>query len=244
MDTTQYFQSLSMEIRGLRDRVRCFIKDAHWPTDGEWKETVLRSFLRRNLPHPLEVGRGFVIGKNRASKQIDLLIYDSSKPVLFRDGDLVFITPDAARGVIEVKSSLDNSSYKKCIAQIKANIELLKFEIGANMCFFGVFAYESTVSTEVALEVLRESAGGSVKLITRMICLGDSHLIQYWHHPPSHAGFIANRWHSYRVTDLAFGYFLHNCLEFAAPGSTGDNEELWFPAAGKELNKDGDIDLK
>lgn len=88
MDTKNHFKSLSLELTALKDRVRNFIDDAHWQTDGEWKESVLRTVLNRNLPYNVEAVRGFVITSHGCSKQIDVLLYDKSKPVLFRDGDL------------------------------------------------------------------------------------------------------------------------------------------------------------
>jgi hypothetical protein len=61
MDVPRYSQSLLGELEALKDRVRQFIHDHHWLTDGEWKEGVLRNFPRRNLPNTVEVGRGFVV---------------------------------------------------------------------------------------------------------------------------------------------------------------------------------------
>ena len=49
MNVREYFQSLSQEIGALKHRVRHLIEDAHWQTDGEWKETVVRQVLRRHL---------------------------------------------------------------------------------------------------------------------------------------------------------------------------------------------------
>lgn len=46
MDPTIHFKSLALELNALKDRVRNFIDDAHWLTDGEWKEAVLRAMLR------------------------------------------------------------------------------------------------------------------------------------------------------------------------------------------------------
>jgi len=89
---TSYFKSLTLELASLKNRVRNFINDRHWQTDGEWKESVLRSFLRRNLPSSVEIGRGFVISKDKTSQQIDILIYDADKPTLFRDGALMNYT--------------------------------------------------------------------------------------------------------------------------------------------------------
>ena len=102
METTEYFRSLSAEITALKNRVRNFINDAHWRTDGEWKESVLRAILNGRLPNSIEAVRGFVLTSTGCSQQIDVLLYDNSKPVLFRDGDLVFLTPDAVKGIVEV----------------------------------------------------------------------------------------------------------------------------------------------
>lgn len=104
MRIDDYFRSLTAEVEALRDRVRQLIENRHWQTDGEWKESVIRQVLRRHLPASAQVGRGFVVTGRRTSHQIDVLVFDSAKPVLFRDADLAFVTPDAVLGAIEVKS--------------------------------------------------------------------------------------------------------------------------------------------
>ena len=107
MNVTDYYRSLASELHAVKNRVRNFIGSHHWPTDGEWKESVLRTVLRRHLPSNMKVGRGFVVRPERPSKQIDVLIYDASKPVLYQDGDLVIVTCDAVKGIIEVKSNIE-----------------------------------------------------------------------------------------------------------------------------------------
>ena len=74
-----YFQSLSQELHSLKSRVWSFIRDRHWQTDGEWKESVVRAVLRRHLPKSGQIGRGFVITNDDPSNQIDILIYDSTR---------------------------------------------------------------------------------------------------------------------------------------------------------------------
>ena len=64
MNTTNYYKSLSAELESLKNRVRNFIHDSHWQTDGEWKESVLRSILLRNMPDTVKIGRGFIVTKN------------------------------------------------------------------------------------------------------------------------------------------------------------------------------------
>ncbi len=85
MDTKKYFESLSLEYDALKNRVRNFIAGNHWLTDGEWKESVLRSMIKRTISNTFAVGRGFIVKKESSSGQIDILIYDASRPVLYRD---------------------------------------------------------------------------------------------------------------------------------------------------------------
>lgn len=78
MNVENYFRSLSHECETLKNRVRYFVEDSHWPSDGEWKESVLRSMLKRSAPESVTVGRGFVVHEDGCSTQIDILIYDNS----------------------------------------------------------------------------------------------------------------------------------------------------------------------
>ena len=91
-DFQTYHKSLTEELYSVKDRIRNLVE--HWPTDGEWKESALRTVLRRHLPDQVLVGRGFVAARNYSSTQIDLLVLRPPKPTLFRDGDLVIVTPD------------------------------------------------------------------------------------------------------------------------------------------------------
>lgn len=106
MNIENYFKNLTIELESLKDRVRLYIEDAHWQSDGEWKESVLRTTLKRHLPKNVGVGRGFIVNFEQATTQIDILLYDNSKPILFQDGDFIIITPDSAKGVIEVKTKI------------------------------------------------------------------------------------------------------------------------------------------
>jgi len=142
MDIGKYFDSLSREIDSLKNRVRNLKHGKHWLTDGEWKESVIRQILRRNLPRTVEVGRGFVVTSKASSKQIDVLVYDASKPVLFRDGDLAFVTPDVVHGIVEVKTSIDPSAFEKALKKLCKDIELIRLHPNTR-AFAAVFAFES-----------------------------------------------------------------------------------------------------
>src|ERR1019366_9437842 len=110
-------------------------------TDGEWKESVVRQVLRRHLGGSNVVGRGFVVGQAGASRQVDVLIFDASKPVLFRDDDLAFVTPDAVIGMIEVKSRVTPATLGKAARKLARDMALLR-RPGNSKAFAGIFAFE------------------------------------------------------------------------------------------------------
>jgi hypothetical protein len=97
-----FHRSIGAELSAVKDRVRQLIR--HWPTDGTFKESVLRYVLRRFLPDSLSLGTGFVVTADWASPQMDILIVSRDHPRLFSDGDLLIVAPDAVRWAIEVKT--------------------------------------------------------------------------------------------------------------------------------------------
>ena len=138
MNLIEYHKSISNELDATKNRVRQLMNNPHFPTDGELKESVLRSVIRRYIPGNTSVGRGFIHDGERCSRQIDILIYSNDYPVLFRDGDLVFITPDVVKGIIEVKAKLDFTNIREAIQQLNSQVEIL----GDFSCYVGLFSYE------------------------------------------------------------------------------------------------------
>ena len=55
MDNEVYFRSMTDEINGVKNRVRDWL-GKQWPSDGAWKESVLRAILRRHLPETVGIG--------------------------------------------------------------------------------------------------------------------------------------------------------------------------------------------
>ena len=244
MDIQTHFRSVTAELDALKGRVRNFIHGAHWQTDGEWKESVLRSSLRRCLPTTVEVGRGFVVGPNGTSDQIDVLIYDASKPVLFRDGDLAFVTHDALVAMIEVKTSVTNSSFQSAVEKLTDNITRIVPHSRHNK-LFGVFAYENNgVTPEGALDALFSAAAGNARRVIDIASLGADFFVRWWRLDPiyerGHGRREANRWHTYQLNAMAPGYFIHNVVEFLNPESIEENDGVWFPIDGKESRKTGE----
>lgn len=242
MDPAEYYKSVSKEMEALTGRVRYLINDGHWPSDGEWKESVLRTILRRHIPNTLGVGRGFIIGPSTASTQIDVLIYDNTRPVLHQDGDLVFVTSDAVRGVIEVKATIRRAELLTALEKLGTVSTNFHFP---SSVFIGLFGYETEVGPDdftFLLTKLKDAAAGERSRVVNHVSVGSSLFARYWDINQLTDERI-NGWYTYSVNDIAAGYFLANALEFAVGQAVRDNLWAWFPTSGKEIHKSGEISL-
>lgn len=118
-DFKAYGESITQELNSTKNKIRNLIGDKHWQTDGEHKEEILRNVLRTHLPEIVRVGKGFVCfppsitnfvsRKFTSSHQIDILITSKESPALYKERDLVLVTADAAKAIIEVKTKLKKS---------------------------------------------------------------------------------------------------------------------------------------
>ena len=106
-----------------------------------------------------------------------------------------------------------------------------------------LFAYESTLTPAMALLGLQALSKGHDRRAVDLVCLGDSHFIRYWYLDPIKKNRPVKKWHFYRVPDLAFGYFIHNCVEHTDPQSIDENNAVWYPVDGKENSKTAEIGL-
>jgi hypothetical protein len=243
MDELEYFRSITLELQALKNRVRHFIRDRQWLTDGEWKESVLRAVLRRHLPQDVGVGRGFVITQEGPSTQIDILLYDRSRPVLYGDGDLVIITSDACKGIIEVKTHVDGVTLQRAIQKLS---DCRDYVSRTAQCqpFTGlfVFDYESD-SFQDLLTSLKEAAAGSSRRVLNCVSLGTSLFTRYWWLAPEAPQRPVYIFRAYKLVDMAPAYFVHNAVEHLCEHSVLPNNELWYPAEGKEAHTLGQISL-
>jgi len=244
MNLESYFQSITSECEALKDRVRHLINDAHWLTDGEWKESVLRSILRRSAPESVTIGRGFVVHQDGCSTQIDVLIYDNSMPILYKDGDLVFITPAACRGIVEVKSSTTLADFRAATTKLADNAEFVRSKGGDFHIFVGFFSYDVRAADCLPfLDALQSAANGQDVRLIDHVTLGALKLIKFWPSNPSEAqnrsGY--DQWHLYSLDRLAPGYFIHNLLLNVSKKLSAQRENAWFPLNSKEAYLEGQL---
>jgi len=205
----------------------------HWQTDGEWKEGVLRHTLRRNLPSTVSVGRGFVISREHESRQIDVLIHDGRSPVLFRDGDLVFITPDAVLGIVEVKSRLTPQIFREAAARLAQDIGWIRSHPNLE-AFTAILGFECTGGQPADYLKAAYDAAADWNQRLDFAAVGPDNFIRYWQFDPINPQFVRESWHFYDLMGQAVGYLLHNIVDAVSPQSVGSNVSLWFPAGGKE----------
>jgi hypothetical protein len=238
----EYHKSISNEFKNIENRVRNLI--IHWPEDGRYKEVVLRNIFRKFLPQDIQMGTGFVVrpdkqrGKHLQSKQIDIILFSTSYPVLFQEGDFVILSPECVKGIIEVKTDLSNLDFDKVIETCNLNAEFIfkgKKNVGRPL-FNGLFCFNGKIK-ENYMKVLRERydmfyQNDRTKYFINHIAINENLFIKCWH--PGHPS--PNPFSSYEIEDLSFSYFISNALEMVTENGFGNDEYLWYPN-DKEIGK-------
>lgn len=244
IDIEGYLKSLTAECNAQKDRVRHFIGLNHLPSDGAWKESVLRAMISRTLPTTYAVASGFIVTEDEVSTQIDVLIYDTSVPVLYKGGDLVFVPPSACAAVIEVKSKLNATQFGSATQKLADICALVKrYEPRARL-FSGLFAYEKDGGIhQTLLNHIAAASDGSHRRVVNHAAIGNDTFIKYWREHPVSGDEEYRTWHHYTLTDMAPGYFLHNLMSHLAGDNLIRGNNVWFPAEGKESRCDGTIGL-
>ncbi|MDR6530237.1 hypothetical protein J2800_000973 [Caulobacter rhizosphaerae] len=130
-----YVGDLAVELRAQAERIGHLV--SHGPSVGSYREDLVRDLLKRHLPERYHVATGFVQGSPR---QADILIYDRlDYAVLFREGDVVVVQPDAVRAIIEVKSELTAENVHKSLDILR---KICPLNVDLPPIFLGVIAFE------------------------------------------------------------------------------------------------------
>lgn len=238
-DFGSFHRSVTEELYSIKDRIRDLVN--HWPTDGEHKEVALRSVLRRHLPGSVSIGRGFIVTEDQSSTQIDILIVDTAKPTLFRDGDLLIVTPDAVLGLVEVKTAQrSRSEVAKTLEKLSTNVRMCREATGKNSVWSGLFIFEGDTCDQ---QQLLRAAGDAYKTTRQEVnCIssGKNLFIRYW--SSGEAVFSAEQgpvWHSYTLPGVAPSYFMGNLIDSVSSVDHSTAGFAWFPmVGGKEQHRD------
>jgi len=218
----KYWQSLGKDLEATKDRVRNLIGDSHWLTEGTYKEIILRNTIEHHLPENLKICTGFVCSGECISTQIDLLIIDKSAFTLFKEGNFVIVTPSAVRAIIEVKTTLDSpSDIQKTLTKLAENSTLSQDRLAPGPFWAGLFVFESKVDRQK--ELLR-----ALKRTKSVHCVsyGLNTFIRFW---DNHPNVGEPCWISYRLSNLAAGYFIGNIIAKLTPNMDIEDGSVIFP---------------
>jgi hypothetical protein len=233
-----YHRSLTDELYSIKDRIRTLV--THWGTDGEHKEVALRSVLRRHLPATVTVGRGFVVSPWGGSTQIDVMVTDASKPVLFRDGDLLIVTADAVVAVIEVKTSLGTEKeIAEALTKLSEIEETCRDTTGRDQVWTGLFVFSGEPEDQERVLRAIGTAYNHTRRPVNCVAFGKRVFVRYWIRGADvQSDERGPVWHSYDLPDVAPSYFLGNLIDSI---TTVDNQSAgfaWFPLiGGKEAHR-------
>jgi hypothetical protein len=243
MSLIEYHRTTTSELLALTNRVRSLI--AHWGEDGRYKEAVLKNVIGRFLPGKYTIATGFVIkqtenrGEHLSSRQLDLIIYDDASPVLFKEGDFVILTPDAVRGIIEVKANLQNQGVTTILTQANENGQFIfSGKIDKTKKFFnGVFSYDGYAG-DFNLDTFSENYQNSnigflpdpeyTKFKVNHVSLNKDWFVKTWNAD-------RNPHSLYNIQDLSFSFFISNLIDTLSNKSVKKNNFIWY-ATDKELN--------
>lgn len=105
-----YYRKVQEKVLVQRDIICSLLKDPR--IIGDYYEAIVRDWVREMISGAFAVGRGVVLAPDgRASRECDIIIYSATEyGPLFVSGDIVVVSPEAVRAVIQVKGtvSLDN----------------------------------------------------------------------------------------------------------------------------------------
>ena len=244
-DFIEYQKSIASELRITQDRVRNLIGDAHWETDGEHKEAVLRRVIRAHISESLRVGKGFVCYRDGTSKQIDILITDRRKPTLFKDGELTLVTPDAVAAIIEVKTSQQGAQIRNTLSKLADDVEAIRKK--NSQCVAGLFIYSPPRPDPLeTITMLHEVSRGRKKRVVDWVAEGPDTFCRFWSRGEDvHSPIKAGVWHSYVLRGLAQAYFVSNVVCDASGNVSAEMQFPWFPVrGGKERRRQWYVPLR
>lgn len=155
-DAGAYLESWAEELGSRANRVRNLIGDAHWLSDGNHKEALLRDFLQRHLPRQLAVANGFVTSPSRmgdCSPEIDILVADpTAHAPLFAESDLYIATPRSVAAHLQVKTSYAKNELMSALANVLASQTIIATHAESARVWRGILFYsvpESRTPTSV-----------------------------------------------------------------------------------------------
>ena len=120
----QYYRKIQEKVLVQRDIINSLIKDQR--VIGDYYEAIIRDVIRENVAEAFAVGRGVVLSEEgQTSRECDIIVYNAAAyGPLFKSGEIVVISPEAVRCVVEVKGTLTNSHLSDAVKNLSSVNEL------------------------------------------------------------------------------------------------------------------------
>lgn len=120
MEISKLFEEISAKMKGDFNISAQF---QHHGNRGSYREDSLKNFLTNGkLPDIFGIASGEIISQySQVSKQMDAIIYDKSKSIIFESSESTKIFPiESVLGIIEVKSQLSKTKLIEGLENIKS----------------------------------------------------------------------------------------------------------------------------
>ena len=115
-----YYRKVQEKVLVQRDIICSLLRDPR--IIGDYYEAIVRDWVREMVSSAFVVGRGVVLaGDGRASKECDIIIYSAAEyGPLFVSGDIVVVSPESVRAVIQVKGTVSLDNLGDAISSLSA----------------------------------------------------------------------------------------------------------------------------
>lgn len=120
MSMEQYYRKVQEKVMVQRDVINSLLKDPR--IIGDYYEAIVRDAVREAVSASFEVGRGVILAPDgHASKECDIIVYNAVEyGPLFSSGDIIVVSPEAVRCVIQVKGTVSMDNLGDAIQSLAA----------------------------------------------------------------------------------------------------------------------------
>ena len=120
MSMEQYYRKVQEKVMIQRDVINSLLKDPR--IIGDYYEAIVRDAVREAVSASFSVGRGVILASDgHASKECDIIVYNAVEyGPLFSSGDIIVVSPEAVRCVIQVKGTVSMNNLGVPIQSLAA----------------------------------------------------------------------------------------------------------------------------
>ncbi len=143
----------------------------HGPSIGRYVEVLLLDLMKKYFPESLSFSSGFIQAmdpnlQQSISSQLDIICYDKlNYPLAFNSNEIVVVTPNSVRGIIEVKSTLTKPAIMQVIRQSNQDV-MRETPI---MCKTSLISTKSKLSSEKSFELIKSYYQNKENKLVRLI---------------------------------------------------------------------------